>query len=81
MIRVGVDPVGRRMLGLVTAPVAEQVEQDHAVATGGERPGDAPIELRVDQQAVQVDDDSVALSVFVVDQPVAAEGERRGADC
>ena len=76
LIRVGVDPVGRRVLGLVAATMPDQIEQDYPVATSGESLGDAPVELRVDQQAVQVDDDSVALPVVVVDQTVAAEGER-----
>ena len=68
------------MGGLVAASVTREVEQDHPVASLGERLGDAPIELRVDEQAVQVDDEPIALSVIVVDQTVAAEGERGSAD-
>jgi hypothetical protein len=60
--------------------MADQVEQDHAVATGGESLGDAPVELRVDQQPVHVDEDPSALAVLVVDETTPAEGERRRAE-
>ena len=63
----------------VAASVAQQVQQDDAVALLGQRTGDAPVQLGVEQQAVQVDHESIARAVHVVDQLVAVLGEGLGA--
>jgi hypothetical protein len=78
LVRIAVDAIGRRVGRLVAAPVAEQVEQNDAVALLGESLGDAAVEFCVQQQAVKVDDQgSARRAVDVINEPVAvvAEGE------
>ncbi len=63
------------MGGLVAATVTQQVEQHHAVPGRRECLRDPAVQIRVDEEPVEIDDEVSALAVGVVDESVALEGE------
>ncbi len=56
---------------LVGAAMAQQVQEDHAVAFPRQSASDAAIEVRVQQQAMEVHEDTLALAVHLVGETPA----------
>ena len=58
--------------------MAEQVEQDDPVSGTGQRPGDRPVEVGVEQEAVEVHEDVVSRTVDLVGEPITPVVEEAG---
>jgi hypothetical protein len=60
--------------------VPEQVDDDHAVATLGQRPGERRVHLARQEQTVDQDERARPRPVLVVDQPPAVVMEMARSD-
>ena len=65
--RIGVNPVRGGMYRLVTATMAEQVEQNDTSSPLGKRAGDTAVQLRIQQEPVRVYEQTIALAIYVVE--------------
>ena len=80
LVGVEIDAVQGGVLGMVAAPVSEQVEQHHPVPPAGQGFRDTAVDLGVEQQAVQIDEQTVSLTVHLVGEVLPLEAEGPGLD-
>jgi hypothetical protein len=75
MLCVQVHAVRARLGRLIALAMTEQVEQDDAVAAVGQRPGQPPAQLAVEEDRVQPYENSVSRTVDLVAQAVLTAGK------
>ena len=56
----------------------EEVQQDDPIPAFGQGPCERTVQIGVEEQAVEVDDEVIALAVHLVGEAVAGVNERRG---